>query len=290
MLKMSLPIKQVGYIGLGIMGAPAARNILAGGYALGVWARRAEVLPPFTAAGATAYATPAELAAAVDVVITNLSDTPDVEGIILGELQNHLRAGAMVVDMSTIAPAAARQIAQALAQKQVDFLDAPVSGGEAGAKDGTLTFMVGGTQQAFARAEPLLKTMGRVITHIGGAGAGQVAKACNQIIIGATLSGISEAFQLARAYETDLTKVRAALLGGFASSRVLEVHAQRMISGDYAPGFKARLHHKDIKIAMAEAEAAGIALPSADIFLSRLAQLIASGDGDLDSAAIAKLS
>lgn len=282
---------KIGYIGLGIMGRPAALNLLRGGFSVGVWARRREATQPLQQAGATVYDSIAELAAASEVVITNVSDTPDVEAVVLGEggIGDHLAAGGTVIDMSTIAPAAAAQLAAALAKKGIDFLDAPVSGGEKGAIDGALTFMVGGDEQAFERMQPVFAAMGKTITHIGKSGAGQVAKACNQIIIGATISGVAEAFRLAAGNGVELARVRQALSGGFANSKVLEVHALRMISGDYAPGFKAVLHQKDIGIALAAAADCGIALPSAELFMRRLQLLRESGDGELDSAAVSKV-
>lgn len=282
----------VGYIGLGIMGRPAALNLARAGYRLNVFARRAEQAQALAdEAGAGVYDSPKALAAACDVVFTNVSDTPDVEEVILGEsgVIRGLAAGGAVVDMSTIAPSAARSIAARLAEKNIQMLDAPVSGGEKGAIDGTLSFMVGGEAAAFARLRPLLEAMGKTIVHIGGPGAGQVAKACNQIVIGATIEGVAEALRLARKNGVDPAKVREALLGGFAQSRVMEIHARRMISGDYAPGFKARLHRKDIAIALADAERCGAPLPAAELFIGRLDQLIADGGGDLDSAAAAKV-
>lgn len=282
---------KIGYIGLGIMGKPAALNLLRAGFAVGVWARRPEATRAAEEAGAIVYASPAELAAAVDVLITNVSDTPDVEQVLLGAggAAAGLAAGSVVIDMSTIAPSAAVRFAAHLAERGVDFLDAPVSGGEKGAVEGTLTFMVGGARSAFDRVQPVFAAMGKKITRIGDAGAGQVAKACNQIIIGATISGVAEALRLAAAGGVDLSLVREALSGGFAASKVLEVHAQRMISGDYTPGFKADLHRKDIAIALAEADDHQVRLPSAELFLGRLQQLIDSGDGGLDSAAVSKV-
>ncbi len=282
---------KIAYIGLGIMGKPAALNLLRAGYTVGVWARRVEATLPLVEAGATAYDTPAALAAAAEVVITNVADTADVEAVLLAEngVASGMARGGTVIDMSTIAPTKSREIAATLAQQGIDFLDAPVSGGEKGAIAGTLTFMVGGEQQVFERMQPLFAAMGETITYIGASGAGQVAKACNQIIIGATISGVAEAFRLAAANGVDLQQVRQALSGGFAASRVLEIHGQRMISGDYTPGFKAVLHKKDIGIALAEAAAAGMTLPSADIFMQRLQQLIDNEGGELDSAAVNKI-
>lgn len=281
----------IGYIGLGIMGKPAALNLLRADFPLGVWARRAASCEPLVNAGAKAYDSAQALAAASDVLITNVSDSPDVEEVLLGNCgaAKGLRPGSTVLDMSTISPSMAVKLSEVLAAQQVEFLDAPVSGGEKGAIDGTLTFMVGGSAQAFAAMQPVFAAMGKTVTHIGASGAGQVAKACNQIIIGATVSGVAEAFNLAEKNGVDLARVREALSGGFAASKVLEIHAQRMISGDYAPGFKAVLHKKDIGIALDEARAAGVSLPSAEVFLQRLNRLIEAGEGELDSAAVRKV-
>ena len=284
-------MKNIGYIGLGIMGAPAARNLLKNGFAVHVWARRGkEATAELVAAGAVHHDDPHSLAAAVDAVVTNVSDGDDVEAVTLGDggVAGNMTAGGLIIDMSTIAPSVAVRLAQRLAERKIDFLDAPVSGGEKGAIDGTLTFMVGGDEAAFQRAQPIFSAMGRTITHIGPSGSGQVAKTCNQIIIGATVSGVAEAFNLAKRSGTDLGKIRAALQGGFAASKVMDIHAQRMIDDDYAPGFKTTLHHKDINIALAEAEAAGVPLPSAEIFRQRLRRLMEQGDGDLDSSAVMK--
>ena len=281
---------KIGYIGLGIMGQPAARNILRAGYALGVWARRLASTDALASNGATVYPSAKALAADSDIIITNVSDSPDVEAIVLGEngISSGIRPGGIVIDMSTIAPSVVKHIANELQQAGAFFLDAPVSGGEVGAINGSLTFMVGGDAKAFNRALPVLQTMGKTITHIGESGCGQIAKACNQIIIGATLSGVADAFRLASAGSADLAKIRQALLGGFAASKVLEVHAQRMIDGDYAPGFKASLHDKDISIAIAEAKQYGVCLPTAEDFHQRLRELIQSGGSDLDSSAVGK--
>ena len=218
----------IGYIGLGIMGQPAALNLLANGWAVQVYARRAKSLTPLLKAGAQASPTPAALAKQCNVIITNVSDTPDVEEVLIGKLGviHGVKKNAVIIDMSTIAPAASRRMAELFAKKNAFMLDAPVSGGEKGAIDGTLTFMVGGDARAFNKVKPILAAMGKTITRIGDAGAGQVAKACNQIIIGATISAVSESFRLAQANGVDCAKVREALSGGFAQSRVLEIHAK----------------------------------------------------------------
>lgn len=280
---------RVGCIGLGIMGKPAAMNMQKAGYKLAFFARSAGSLQPF--AGQKSYDSPRSLGAACDVVVLNVSDTPDVEQLTIGAggLIEGMQAGGVVIDMSTIAPDAARRIAGKLAERGIDFLDAPVSGGEKGAIDGTLTVMVGGDARAFRRVLPLLRTMGRTITHVGASGAGQVVKACNQIIIGATIEGVAEALALARQNGVDLAGAREALLGGFANSKVLEIHGKRMIEDDFAPGFKAVLHHKDMQIAIDNGTQNGCPLPVAKLFAERLMRLVEAGDGELDSAAAYKI-
>ena len=282
--------EKVGYIGLGVMGRPAALNLIRAGHPLAVWARRRESCRPLEEAGAEVCESPKALAAACDVVVTNVSDSPDVEEVILGAngAAEGMSRGGLVLDMSTISPAVARRVAAELKKRGADFLDAPVSGGEKGAIEGALTFMVGGDEAAFNRARPVMEAMGKTITRIGESGAGQVAKACNQIIIGASIEAVAEAFRLARANGADPAKVREALLGGFAASKVLEVHAMRMLTGDYAPGFKAELHLKDMNIALENGRENRAPLPSAELFCARLRELVAEGDGGLDSAAAAK--
>ena len=281
----------VGYIGLGIMGKPSAENLLRAGYPLIIFARRPEQAALLISQGAQASATPADLARQCEFIFTNVSDTPDVKEILLGGngVIHGAKEGAIVADMSTISPAATRQMAATLAEKKIELLDAPVSGGEKGAIEGALSFMVGGNAEAFARALPLFNAMGKTVTLVGESGAGQTAKACNQIVIGATIEGIAEAFRLAQKNGVDAARVRQALMGGFAASRVMEIHAARMLSGDYAPGFKAALHRKDMKIALENAEQFSAPLPGAEIFLHRLDKLIEGGGGDLDSSAVFKI-
>ena len=283
--------EKIGCIGLGVMGRPAALNLIRAGHAVAVWARRPESCKPLSDAGAAVCGSPKELAAACDVIVTNVSDSPDVEQVVLGEngVAEGVARGGLVIDMSTISPSTARRVAEGLAARGADFLDAPVSGGEKGAIDGTLTFMVGGRESAFNRGRPIMEAMGKTVTRIGESGAGQVAKACNQIIIGATIGGVAEALRLARANGADPAKVREALMGGFAASKVLETHAMRMLTGDYAPGFKTKLHLKDMNIALDNARENGIPLPSAELFRARLRRLTDAGDGELDSAAAAKM-
>jgi 2-hydroxy-3-oxopropionate reductase len=243
-------------------------------------------------AGAAGHPSPEEAARRAEVIFTMVSDTPDVEQVILGGADGSggvlagARPGTLVIDMSTISPAATRRLAARARELGVDMLDAPVSGGEAGAVAGSLSIMVGGSAGAFARALPLLQVLGKNIVHIGDQGAGQVAKACNQVIVAQTLLGVGEAFVLARASGVDPAKVREALLGGFAGSRVLDVHGQRLLDANYAPGFKARLHQKDMRIVLEAAAEVGIALPGAAQFAQLLNVLIGRGLGDLDSSAV----
>ena len=283
--------EKLGYIGLGIMGRPAAINLLRAGYPVHVWARREDSMRPVVAEGAVACTSPKAVAEQADVIFTNVSDTMDVEQVILGAegILEGARPGSVVVDMSTISPAATRRIAERLTERGVSMLDAPVSGGERGAIDGTLSIMVGGPEEVFRRVLPLLDVMGRNIVHIGGAGAGQVTKACNQVVIAQTIAAVGEAFVLAKSSGVDPARVRHALLGGFAGSRVLEAHGQRMLEGDYRPGFKAKLHKKDMRIVMETAEELGIALPGVALATQFLNALVGAGGGELDSAAISTL-
>ena len=280
----------IAYVGLGIMGAPAAGHLLAAGHRLRIWARRPEAMEPLVERGATACTSAAEAADGADFAFTNVSDTPDVEEVVLGPAGyiQKLRPGSVVIDMSTIAPQAARDLAAALAAKEIAFVDAPVSGGQAGAEAGTLAFMCGGDEQAFARAAPLFEIMGSSHVLVGGSGAGQVAKCVNQILIGAAVDAVAEAFRLARRLDVDPAKIRQAIAGGFAGSKVLEVHAKRIIDDNYVPGFKARLHLKDIKIALAAAAECGVEVPSAEVFRTRLEQVIAAGHAEDDSSVAAK--
>ncbi len=278
----------IAFIGLGIMGRPMALNLLHAGHSLFVHARRAESMAPLIEAGALGCPSPAEAARQAEVVFTMVSDTPDVEQVILGEAGVIAGAapGTLVVDMSTISPSATRALAARLAGQGLDMLDAPVSGGEAGAIAGTLSIMIGGSAAALARARPLLEVLGRNLVHVGDSGAGQVAKACNQVVIGQTLVGVGEAFLLAQAAGVDPARVREALLGGFANSRVLEVHGQRLLDGNFAPGFKARLHQKDMGIVLDAARELGVALPGAAQFAQLLNALMGQGLGELDSSAV----
>jgi len=281
----------IGFIGLGIMGQPMAINLRKAGYDVWVHARRPECMEPVVAAGATACASASEVAAHASVIFTMVSDTPDVEAVILGEngIIESVNSGSVVVDMSTISPTSTRVIADMLETQGVDMLDAPVSGGEKGAIDGALSIMVGGKKDIFERVKPMFEAMGKNIVHIGDNGAGQVTKACNQVVIAQAISAIGEAYLLAESNGVDPRKVREALMGGFAGSRALESHGERMLDGNYQPGFKAKLHQKDMRIVMQTAEEMGIALPGAAAVTQLLNTAVGQGMGEDDSISIFRL-
>ncbi len=273
------------------MGKPMGLNLLKAGYPLSVYARCPESADSLVAAGACYCPSPQTLAAMVDMVVTMVSDTPDVEAVLFGAegVVAGGKPGLLVIDMSTISPVATRDMAARLAEQGIAMLDAPVSGGEAGAIAGTLTIMVGGKAQDFATALPVLSAMGKTITHIGHHGAGQVVKACNNLIIAQTVVAVSEAFEIARHAGVDLDKTRTALMGGFAGSKVMEVHAKRIIDSNYAPGFKARLHHKDLQIVAKTIDSLNLTLPGSALAIDYMRQLVEQGDGELDSSALAKV-
>ena len=282
---------KIGFIGLGIMGRPMALNLLKGGHEVTVWARRAESMAPLLEAGAQGGANAAAVAAACDVVFSMVADAADVEQVALGAggVAEGAKAGLIYVDMSTIAPAAVQSIAARMAERGVTMLDAPVSGGEVGAINVGLTIMVGGDEAAFEIARPLFACMGKAATLIGASGAGQVAKACNQILTGVGVMAVAEAFNFARKSGVDAGKVREALLGGFAYSRILENHGQRMLDRNFKPGFKAWMHQKDMNIVMQEAHRLGLMLPSSAATAQLFNAMVGSGMGEDDSIAALKL-
>ena len=284
-------LEHIGFIGLGVMGRPMAGHLLAAGHRLTVHNRSRAAIDELVAAGAQAGASAADVARQSDIVITMLPDTPDVESVIAGPggVLEGLRAGAVVIDMSSISPAATRELAVRVAAAGATMLDAPVSGGEIGAKNATLSIMVGGDATAFERVRPILARMGNAerIVHIGTEpGSGQICKICNQIAIGGALAGVSEAFALARKAGVDASRVRQALLGGFAASRVLEVHGERILTGNFAPGFRARLYQKDLRIAAETTAGHGVAAPATAVVTEMVHALVAEGGGDLDYSAI----
>ncbi|MEA2557088.1 MAG: hypothetical protein QOG88_626 [Actinomycetota bacterium] len=282
---------RIGFIGLGIMGKPMAKNLMAAGIPLTVHSRSSGPVDELVEAGATRGSSPQDVAADSDVVITMLPDTRDVEAVVVGDrgIATGAAAGSLVIDMSTIDPGATRIIAGTLADRGVAMIDAPVSGGEKGAIDHTLSIMAGGDGDDFARAEPLFDVLGKTIVHVGGIGAGQVCKACNQLVVGATIEAVAEALALAERSSVDPAKVREALMGGFAGSKILEIHGQRMLDHAYGPGFRARLHAKDARIVRDAADAAGSPIPSFTVVAAQFAKLVEAGGGELDHSALRTL-
>jgi 2-hydroxy-3-oxopropionate reductase len=284
-------MEKIGFIGLGIMGKPMARNLLKAGYSLVVHNRSRSAVEELAAEGAKAASSPKEVAGQSDIVITMLPDSPDVEQVVLGPdgVAEGISSGCLFIDMSTIAPGTARNVYEVLKAKGVESLDAPVSGGEVGAKEGTLSIMVGGTEEAFQRAKPIFEVMGKNIVLIGEPGAGQVTKACNQIVVGVTIQAVSEALILARKSGVDPAKVRDALLGGFAQSRILDLHGKRIIDRTFQPGFRVRLHRKDLAIALQTGREVSLPLMLTSQVAELMNALIARGDGDLDHSGLAHL-
>lgn len=282
---------RVGFVGLGIMGRPMALNLMKGGHTLTVWARRQESMVPLLETGAQGAESPAAVAAQSDVVFSMVADAPDVREVMLGAqgVAQSAHPGLIAVDMSTIPPAAARSLAADLAAKGIAFLDAPVSGGEVGAIAGTLSIMVGGDQKAFDQVQPLFSCMGKNVVYIGGPGAGQVAKAANQILTGVGVLAVAEAMAFAKKNDVDPARVREALMGGFAGSKILENHGQRMLDRNFKPGFKSWMHEKDMNIVMQTAHELGLYLPASAATAQMYKAMVGTGMGDEDSIAVLKL-
>ena len=282
---------KVGFIGLGAMGRPMALHLLEAGHELSVYARRAEAAQPLVDAGATRRATPAEVAAASEVVFTMVTTGADVEAVALGEggIIHGAKAGTVLVDMGTIPPDTARRIAAKLAERGIEAIDAPVSGGEVGARNATLAIMAGGKAEVLARVRPLLEKLGKTLVHVGPSGAGQVAKACNQMIMVSCIEAVAEAMLLAQRAGADPEKVRLALAGGSAGSRVLEVFGAKMTARDFKAGVEARLHHKDFGILLNEAVSLGAPLPVAAQVWQQLNALMAQGRGREDTSVLLKV-
>ncbi|MFD2249159.1 2-hydroxy-3-oxopropionate reductase [Pseudochelatococcus lubricantis] len=277
---------KIGFIGLGVMGAPMARNLAAAGHEI-VTSLNRSALPEGLAA--TVVPDPREVARASEIVITMLPDTPDVGRVLLGDngVVGGLSAGALVIDMSSISPIATADFARAVREKAAGYLDAPVSGGEVGARAASLTIMVGGPASEFERALPIFEALGKNITLVGeNNGAGQICKIANQIVVALNIEAVAEALVFASKAGCDPATVRKALLGGFAASRVLEVHGQRMIERTFAPGFRVRLHQKDLGLALESARALGVALPNTATVQELLNACAARGAGDADHAAL----
>lgn len=280
--------QNIGFIGLGIMGRHMASHILEAGYPLFVNDINPAAVKELTAKGATACANSKEVAAKSDVVISMVPDSPDVEKVALGKdgIIESARAGLIYADMSTIAPVVAIQVAEELAKKGVRCLDAPVSGGEAGAKNAVLSIMVGGPKELFEEILPIFQVMGKTVTHCGKNGAGQTVKACNQIQVALNLLGMSEAFVLGTKAGVDPAVILQVLSGGYAQTRVMDVRGPRMIKGDFEPGFKSRFHYKDLNIIMETAKNLNVALPATAVAQQLFSALMAAGRGELDHSAV----
>jgi 2-hydroxy-3-oxopropionate reductase len=278
---------KLGFIGLGIMGAPMAGHLRAAGHDLYVTTRSA-VPQALLDAGAIACKTPAEVAKQADIVFTMVPDTPDVQKVLFGEggVAAALTKGKTVVDMSSISPIETQEFARQVEATGADWLDAPVSGGEVGAKAASLTIMVGGKDEVFARVQPFLALMGKNITHVGPAGAGQITKVANQIIVALNIAAVGEALVFASKAGADPARVRAALMGGFAASRILEVHGERMIKRTFNPGFRIKLHQKDLNLALQGARSLGVSLPNTAMTAQLMQSMAGHGDDQLDHSAL----
>ena len=279
----------VGFIGLGIMGAPMALNLVKAGHVLTAFSRSG-VSAELKAAGARAAANAADVARQSDIVITMLPDTPQVDEVLFGKngVAQGLSAGKTVVDMSSISPMATKDFAKRINELGCEYLDAPVSGGEVGAKAGSLTIMIGGPQAAFDRVKPLFEAMGKNITLVGGNGDGQTCKVANQIIVALNIEAVAEALLFASKAGADPGKVRQALMGGFAASRILEVHGDRMVKRTFNPGFRIELHQKDLNLALQGAKALGIALPNTATAQELFNVCAANGMSGLDHSALCR--
>ena len=279
----------VGFIGLGIMGKPMAANLIQGGHALFLYSRSG-VSPELQSAGGKSCASSKEVAQKADIVITMVPDTPDVERVLFGKdgATEGLSAGKVLVDMSSISPIATKEFAERIRKLGADYVDAPVSGGEVGAKNAALTIMVGGSEAAFARVKPLFELMGKNITLVGDVGSGQICKVCNQIIVALNIEAVGEALLLASKAGADPAKVRQALMGGFAASRVLEVHGERMIKRTFDPGFRIELHQKDLNLALSSARALKMSLPNTATAQELFSACQAQGGGKWDHSAMVK--
>ncbi|MGH7066285.1 MAG: 2-hydroxy-3-oxopropionate reductase [Acetobacteraceae bacterium] len=278
---------RIGFIGLGIMGRPMAENLHQGGHSLIVPERKS--LTPAMRGMARVVADARSVAAAAEVVILMLPDTPDVEQVLFGPagVAEGLASGTLLIDMSSISPIATRDFASRIAAKGAAYLDAPVSGGEIGARQATLTIMVGGPKSAFERALPLFQLMGKTITHVGDSnGAGQICKVANQIIVACNIETVAEALLFAAKAGADPAIVRKAILGGFAASRVLDVHGEKMLTRSFQPGFRIRLHEKDLSLALSAARDLGLALPNTAIAQQMFQAAAANGHADSDHSAL----
>ncbi|MDL2403739.1 2-hydroxy-3-oxopropionate reductase [Rhizobium mayense] len=280
---------RIGFIGLGVMGSPMAAHLAAAGHAVITSLNRSPLPTELSEAGIQVMATPAEVARAADVIITMLPNTPDVDRVLFGTngISEGLSAGKLVIDMSSISPTATEEFAAKISAAGCDYIDAPVSGGEVGAKAASLTIMVGGKSAAFERAKPLFELMGKNITLVGEkSGSGQICKIANQMIVAMNIEAVAEALVFASKAGCDPAKVRSALMGGFASSRILEVHGERMIKRTFAPGFRIKLHQKDLALALEAAQALGVALPNTSSCQQLFSSVASQGKQDEDHSGL----
>lgn len=282
-------MSNIGFVGLGIMGKPMASNLIKGGHKLFLHSRSG-VAAEFIAAGGTACPSPQAVAEQADIVIVMVPDTPDVEKVLFGDngLAHGLSRGKLVIDMSSISPIATKGYAKRIGDLGCEYLDAPVSGGEVGAKNAALTIMVGGPQAAFDRAKPIFELLGKNITLVGGNGDGQTCKVANQIIVALNIEAAAEALLFAAKAGADPAKVRQALMGGFAASRVLEVHGERMIKRTFDPGFRIELHQKDLSLALDGARSLGVSLPNTATAQELFNACAANGGGKWDHSAMVR--
>jgi 2-hydroxy-3-oxopropionate reductase len=282
-------MSNIGFIGLGIMGKPMAANLIKGGHTLYLQSRSG-VPQELTAAGGNACASAKEVAQKADLIITMVPDTPDVEKVLFsaGGVAEGLSKGKIVIDMSSISPMETKKYSQQINKLECEYLDAPVSGGEVGAKNATLTIMVGGSQATFDKVKPVFEQMGKNITLVGSNGDGQTCKVCNQIIVALNIEAVSEALVFASKAGADPAKVRQALMGGFAASRILEVHGERMIKRTFDPGFRIELHQKDLNLALQGARAMGMALPNTATTQELFNSCVASGGAKWDHSALVR--
>lgn len=283
-------MKKVAFIGLGIMGVPMCLHLLKGGHPVFSYTR-SQTHPSIPEAGATVCTSPRAAAEQADIIIMIVNDTPNVEQVLFGDdgvIEADLH-GKIIVDMSTISPVATKDFAAKIIAAGGDYLDAPVSGGDVGAQAGSLSIMVGGSETAYQQVLPLFQLMGQNITHIGDVGSGQITKMANQVIVAQSIQAVAEALLLASKAGADPEKVRQALMGGFANSRILEIHGKRMTSGSFEPGFKVNLHQKDITSALNTARELGVPLPGAALFQQLLSSCMAQGGTDWDHSAVIKV-
>ena len=283
--------EKVGFIGLGIMGKPMAQNLIGAGHDLVLYNRTREKADDLAGDKATVASSPREVAGQADVIITMLPDSPQVEEVLAGPdgLLEGVKEGALIVDMSTISPVVTKELAARAEEKGASMLDAPVSGGDVGAIDGTLSIMVGGSEEDFERARPLFEAMGKTITHVGESGTGQVVKAANQIVVALTIEAVSEALVLGSKAGVEPGKILDVLGGGLAGNKVIEAKREKMLGHSFDPGFRIELHHKDLGIALAAGREYGVALPVTAVVDQMLEALKAKGRGDRDHSALLTL-